>query len=76
MRHLGRLLMLLGGGLGVFVVLAIVAHLSAGAPWLVSAALVKLGFIGSCTLMAGGATLVRLAHRRTAQKQLDHGAPD
>lgn len=69
MKKLGNLLMACGAGVGLAVGVAIVAHLGiAGAPWLVNVALAKLGLVASASMMAGGATTVRLAKRREQRR--------
>jgi hypothetical protein len=76
MRRIGQLLMALGAAVGVFVALAIAAHLGlAGAPWLVRVALAKLGLIAAGGLMAGGAIAVRLAKRHEQRQLRSRPAP-
>lgn len=74
MRRFGQTLMMLGAGVGVLVLLAIMLHAGpANVPWLVSVALAKLGFIAAGGLMAGGAISARFATRRE-QRRLEKGS--
>ena len=65
MKRLGKILLGLGGVVGVGVGAAILTHTGlVGVPWLVNVALAKLGLVASGGLMAGGAVSLRLAKRR------------
>ena len=71
MRKLRQLLMVLGAIVGVAVGLGIVFGVALpGVSWIVGIGLAKLSLVASGGLMAGGAVLQRLAHRRDDQARL------
>lgn len=72
MKTIGKLLMVLGAGVGLAVAIAMVAHLGLAGPWLVNVALAKLGVVASLGLMAGGAAAVRIG-KRQEQARLPSG---
>ena len=71
MRRIGQLLMLLGLGVGLVVGLAMIMGITvSGVPLLVAIGLGKLTLFASGGLMAGGATLQRIAARHERRDAL------
>ena len=71
MRILGRLLAALGLTLGAAISLGLFLHMPLpGIPWLLAVGFVKLGYISSLGLIAGGAVAQRLANREEARSRL------
>ena len=71
MKRIGQLLMLLGLGVGIVAAMAWMMGISVnGVPMLVAIGLGKLTLVSSGALMAGGATLQRIATRREERAAL------
>ncbi|HEX4681192.1 MAG TPA: hypothetical protein VH277_00715 [Gemmatimonadaceae bacterium] len=71
LRWIGRLLLALGGLVGVAVALAMLAGFHpAGVSWLVAIGMAKLGLVSAGGLMAAGAVLLRLDNRERERRTL------
>ena len=76
MKRIGQLLMLLGLGVGIVAAVAWMMGVSVnGLPLLVVIGLGKLTLVSSGALMAGGATLQRIATRREERAALSEAEP-
>ena len=76
MRRLGELLIALGAALGIFVAIAIVAHIGPGATWLINVAVAKLTLVAAGGLMGAGAVAIRLDNRERSKKLPGGDNPD